>query len=95
MSEATSSQAHSSKAHSSKARLIVRKAAVRPDLVVDTVILDHAARAQAHAHLTTAGGLSVDLTLERALGLEDGEELLSGVDGPTLAVLGKSGVRAA
>ncbi|PXW65530.1 urease accessory protein UreE [Methylobacterium sp. B4] len=59
----------------SKARLIVRKAAVRPDLVVDTVILDHAARAQAHAHLTTAGGLSVDLALERALGLEDGDAL--------------------
>jgi hypothetical protein len=29
------------------------------------------------------------------LGLEEGEELLSGVDGATLAVLGKSGVRAA
>ena len=61
-----------SEATPSKARLIVRKAAVRPDLVVDTVILDHAARAQAHAHLTTAGGLSLDLALERALGLEDG-----------------------
>lgn len=64
-----------SEATPSKARLIVRKAAVRPDLVVDTVILDHAARAQAHAHLTTAGGLSLDLALERALGLEDGDAL--------------------
>ncbi|MGA4552190.1 urease accessory protein UreE [Methylorubrum aminovorans] len=58
-----------------KASLIVRKAAVRPDLVVDTVTLDHTARGQAHAHLTTAGGLSVDLTLERAAGLEDGDAL--------------------
>ncbi|MGX5773983.1 urease accessory protein UreE [Methylorubrum zatmanii] len=58
-----------------KASLIVRKAAVRPDLVVDTVTLDHAARGQAHAHLTTAGGLSVDLSLDRATGLEDGDAL--------------------
>ncbi|WP_462119892.1 urease accessory protein UreE [Methylorubrum extorquens] len=58
-----------------KASLIVRKAAVRPDLVVDTVTLDHAARSQAHAHLTTAGGLSVDLHLDRAAGLEDGDAL--------------------
>lgn len=58
-----------------KASLIVRKAAVRPDLVVDTVTLDHAARGQAHAHLTTAGGLSVDLSLDRASGLEDGDAL--------------------
>ncbi len=33
--------------------------------------------------------------LAEMLGLEDGEEFLSGVDGPTLAVLGRSGVRAA
>ncbi|WP_096484070.1 urease accessory protein UreE [Methylorubrum populi] len=58
-----------------KASLIVRKAAVRPDLVVDTVTLDHAARNRAHAHLTTAGGLSVDLALDRAAGLEDGDAL--------------------
>lgn len=58
-----------------KASLIVRKAAVRPDLVVDTVTLDHAARGQAHAHLTTAGGLAVDLALDRAMGLEDGDAL--------------------
>ncbi|MBB2963252.1 urease accessory protein UreE [Methylobacterium sp. R2-1] len=58
-----------------KASLIVRKAAVRPDLVVDTVTLDHAARGRAHAHLTTAGGLSIDLVLDRAAGLEDGDAL--------------------
>ncbi len=33
--------------------------------------------------------------LAEMLGLEEGEEILSGVDGATLAVLGKSGVRAA
>ena len=33
--------------------------------------------------------------LAEMLGLEEGEELLSGVDGATLAVLGRSGVRAA
>jgi RNA polymerase sigma-70 factor (ECF subfamily) len=33
--------------------------------------------------------------LAEMLGLEEGEEFLSGVDGPTLAVLGRSGVRAA
>lgn len=58
-----------------KASLIVRKAAVRPDLVVDTVTLDHVARGRAHAHLTTAGGLAVDLALDRAAGLEDGDAL--------------------
>ena len=58
-----------------KASLIVRKAAVRPELVVDTVSLDHAARGRAHAHLTTQGGLALDLALERAAGLEDGDAL--------------------
>jgi len=58
-----------------KASLIVRKAAVRPDLVVDTVTLDHAARGLAQTHLTTAGGLSIDLALDRAVGLEDGDAL--------------------
>ncbi len=57
------------------ARQIVRKAAVRPDQVVDTVTLDHAARAQGHAHFHTAGGLCIDLALERASGLEDGDAL--------------------
>ncbi len=57
------------------ARQIVRKAAVRPEQVVDTLTLDHAARGQAHAHFHTAGGLCVDLSLERASGLEDGDAL--------------------
>lgn len=57
------------------ARQIVRKAAVRPDQVVDTVTLDHAARAKGHAHFHTAAGLCIDLALERASGLEDGDAL--------------------
>lgn len=57
------------------ARQIVRKAAVRPEQVVDTLTLDHAARAKAHAHFHTAGGFCVDLALERAAGLEDGDAL--------------------
>ncbi|WP_342150814.1 urease accessory protein UreE [Methylorubrum sp. SB2] len=57
------------------ARQIVRKAAVRPEQVVDTLTLDHAARAKAHAHFHTAGGFCVDLALERASGLEDGDAL--------------------
>ena len=57
------------------ARQIVRKAAVRPEQVVDTLTLDHAARAKGHAHFHTAGGLCVDLSLERAAGLEDGDAL--------------------
>lgn len=56
-----------------KATLIVRKAAVRSDQVVDTIVLDHAARNKAAAHLTAEGGLAFDLALERATGLEDGD----------------------
>ena len=58
-----------------KATLIVRRAAVRPDQIVDTIVLDHAARRIAHAHLTTAAGLAVDLDLARAAALEDGDAL--------------------
>lgn len=57
------------------ARQIVRKAAVRPEQVVDTVVLDHAARARTHAHVHSEGGLHLDLALERAAGLEDGDAL--------------------
>lgn len=58
-----------------KAILIVRKAAVCPGQVVDTVSLDHAARNAGHAHLTAEGGLAFELALERAVGLEDGDAL--------------------
>ena len=58
-----------------KATLIVRRAAVRPEQIADTVVLDHAARRVGHAHLTTAGGLAFDLVLDKAATLEDGDAL--------------------
>lgn len=56
-----------------KATLIVRKAAVRPEQIVDTVALDHAARKGAPASLGTSGGIMFELALERAAVLEDGD----------------------
>ena len=56
-----------------KATTIVRKAAVRPDLIADTVVLDHAGRSASHAHLTASGGLAFELDLARAAILEDGD----------------------
>lgn len=58
-----------------RATTIVRKAAVRPDAVVDTISLDHAGRQAQHAHLHSAGGLHIDLALAKAAGLEDGDAL--------------------
>lgn len=57
-----------------RATTIVRKPAVRPDAVVDTVTLDHAARQMDHAHLTGEGGLGFAVTLAKG-GLEDGDAL--------------------
>lgn len=56
-----------------KATTIVRKAAVRPDLIADTVVLDHAGRGEGHAHLTGTGGLGFELALAKAAMLEDGD----------------------
>ncbi|GJD47956.1 Urease accessory protein UreE [Methylobacterium crusticola] len=56
-----------------RATTIVRKPAVRPDAVVDTVALDHAARTRSEADLTAAGGLAFRLSLGRAATLEDGD----------------------
>ncbi|MCJ2006710.1 urease accessory protein UreE [Methylobacterium sp. E-016] len=58
-----------------RATTIVRKAAVRPDAVVDTISLDHAGRQAQHGHLHSAGGLHIDLALTKAAGLEDGDAL--------------------
>ncbi|GJE44552.1 urease accessory protein UreE [Methylobacterium soli] len=58
-----------------RATTIVRKPAVRPEGIVDTVTLDHAGRGQGHAHLTAEGGLSFDLALAKAATLEDGDAL--------------------
>ncbi|TGE00084.1 urease accessory protein UreE [Methylobacterium nonmethylotrophicum] len=56
-----------------RATTIVRKAAVRPDAVVDEVALDHAARSRRSAALTAQGGLAFRLDLDRATTLEDGD----------------------
>lgn len=57
------------------ATTIVRKPAVRPDAIVDTLTLDHAARALDRAELTAEGGLSFTLSLPKAAALEDGDAL--------------------
>ncbi len=58
-----------------RATTLVRKPAVRPDAVVDTVILDHAARGRASGHLHAEGGLAFDLALAKAATIEDGDAL--------------------
>ncbi|GJD69046.1 Urease accessory protein UreE [Methylobacterium gnaphalii] len=52
---------------------IVRKAAVRPEQVVDTVVLDHAARSVASGSLSASGGTVFALTLAKATQVEDGD----------------------
>ncbi|MCJ2120266.1 urease accessory protein UreE [Methylobacterium sp. J-001] len=59
----------------SRATTIVRRAAVRPDRVADTVSLDHAARAAASGSLVAEGGLGFDVALVKAAALEDGDAL--------------------
>lgn len=58
-----------------RATTIVRKPAVRPEAVVDTVVLDHGARQATQHSLTGMGGLSVTLALPKNAGLEDGDAL--------------------
>jgi urease accessory protein len=58
-----------------RATTLVRKPAVRPDAVVDTVVLDHAARGRGHGHLHAEGGLAFDLALAKAATIEDGDAL--------------------
>ncbi|TXN03440.1 urease accessory protein UreE [Methylobacterium sp. WL64] len=59
----------------SRATTIVRRAAVRPDRVVDTVSLDHASRAAASGSLVAEGGLGFEVALAKAAALEDGDAL--------------------
>ncbi|WP_407518748.1 urease accessory protein UreE [Methylobacterium oryzisoli] len=56
-----------------RATTIVRKPAVRPDAVVDTITLDHAARSRREGALTADGGLAFRLDLAKAGTLEDGD----------------------
>lgn len=58
-----------------RATTLVRKPAVRADAVVDTVVLDHAARSGGAGHLHAEGGLAFDLALARAAVIEDGDAL--------------------
>jgi urease accessory protein len=57
------------------ATTIVRRAAVRPDQVADTVRLDHAARAATAGSLIAEGGLAFSVALNKAAVLEDGDAL--------------------
>ncbi|RVU19689.1 urease accessory protein UreE [Methylobacterium oryzihabitans] len=58
-----------------RATTIVRKPAVRPDAVADSLTLDHAARSRRQGELTAQGGLAVRLDLDRDTVLEDGDAL--------------------
>lgn len=58
-----------------KALQVVRKAAVRADQIVDTLTLDHAARADHPASVSTAAGEVVTLALTHGTVLEDGDAL--------------------
>ena len=58
-----------------RATAIVRKAAVRPDRVADTVTLDHEGRQRWRFALRGEGGLEFLLDLEKAAVLNDGDAL--------------------
>ena len=58
-----------------RATTIVRKVAVRADAVVDTIVLDHAARQAPPESLTGEGGLALGLALAKAATFEDGDAL--------------------
>ncbi len=58
-----------------RATAVVRKAAVKPERVADTVVLDHDGRHRRRMALTGAGGLSFLLDLEKATVLNDGDGL--------------------
>ncbi|KQQ26246.1 urease accessory protein UreE [Methylobacterium sp. Leaf125] len=58
-----------------RATAIVRKVAVRADAIVDTIVLDHAARQAPPESLTGEGGLTLSLALAKAASLEDGDAL--------------------
>ena len=56
-----------------RATAIVRKPAVRPERVVDTVMLDHEGRQRRRFALTGEGGLAFLLDLDKATALNDGD----------------------
>ena len=56
-----------------RATAVVRKAAVKPDRVADTVVLDHAGRHRRRVALKGEGGLDFLLDLDKAAALADGD----------------------
>ena len=58
-----------------RATTIVRRAAVRPELIADTLMLDHGERHRRRIALTGHGGLAFLLDLDRATLIEDGDAL--------------------
>lgn len=58
-----------------RATTVVRRAAVRPDKVADTLVLDRAARAAPQGLLTAEGGLALVADLAKPAALEDGDAL--------------------
>lgn len=58
---------------SARATGIVRKAAVKPEKIIDTVSLDHAQRASTHLHLHGEKGLHLDVDLPQATAMRDGD----------------------
>ncbi len=56
-----------------RATAIVRRPAVRDEKVADAVTLDHRARQGGRFAFTTEGGLAVELELEKAVVLDDGD----------------------
>ena len=56
-----------------RATAIVRKPAVKPERVVDTVLLDHEGRQRRRFALTGEGGLAFLLDLDKATALNDGD----------------------
>jgi urease accessory protein len=58
-----------------RATSIVRKLAVKPERVSDSVTLDHEHRHRRRIRLTSDGDLEFLLDLDKAFGLEDGDAL--------------------
>jgi urease accessory protein len=56
-----------------RATAVVRKAAVKPDRVADTVVLDHEGRHRRRVALKGEGGLEFLLDLDKAVALDDGD----------------------
>jgi urease accessory protein len=54
---------------------ILRKLAVKPDRIIDYVLLDHHARHRRRITLITAGGMDVLLDLQKATVLKNGDAL--------------------